>query len=72
MSASRQASPSVRVAAQDALGNTVTGFTGSITVAITPGTGAAGAGGIAPFDAGRENPVFSRRPDAEGLDVFLL
>ena len=35
--------PSVKVTAQDALGNTVTSFTGTVTVAITPGTGAAGA-----------------------------
>jgi hypothetical protein len=36
-------SPSVRVAAQDAFGNTATGFAGNITVAITPGSGTAGA-----------------------------
>ncbi|HET9709983.1 MAG TPA: hypothetical protein VFP39_16900, partial [Gemmatimonadales bacterium] len=35
--------PAVKVTAQDALGNTVTSFTGTVTVAITPGTGAAGA-----------------------------
>ncbi|HXJ29609.1 MAG TPA: hypothetical protein VNG35_03160, partial [Gemmatimonadales bacterium] len=35
--------PSVKVTAQDALGNTVTSFSGTVTVAITPGTGAAGA-----------------------------
>lgn len=35
--------PSVKVTAQDALGNTVTSFSNSITVAITAGTGAAGA-----------------------------
>jgi hypothetical protein len=33
----------VKVTAQDALGNTVTSFSGTVTVAITPGTGAAGA-----------------------------
>jgi hypothetical protein len=35
--------PAVRVTAQDALGNTATGFTGSVTVALATGTGAAGA-----------------------------
>src|SRR5215510_6769824 len=35
--------PAVKATAQDALGNTVTGFTGTVTVAITPGTGTAGA-----------------------------
>ncbi|HEY7686558.1 MAG TPA: Ig-like domain-containing protein, partial [Gemmatimonadales bacterium] len=33
----------VRVTAQDSLGNTVTSFTGNVTVAITAGTGAPGA-----------------------------
>lgn len=53
-------SPAVKVTALDALGNAVSGFTGSVTVAITPGTGAAGgtlsgttsiaaAGGVATF-----------------------
>ncbi|HEY6110523.1 MAG TPA: hypothetical protein VIV56_16595, partial [Gemmatimonadales bacterium] len=36
-------SPSVKVAAQDAFGNTVSSFTGNVTVAITSGTGTAGA-----------------------------
>ncbi|HEY6059952.1 MAG TPA: hypothetical protein VIV10_05155, partial [Gemmatimonadales bacterium] len=36
-------SPSVKAAAQDAFGNTVSSFTGNVTVAITPGTGTAGA-----------------------------
>ncbi len=36
-------STSVKVTAQDALGNTVTGFASNITVAITSGTGTAGA-----------------------------
>jgi len=35
--------PAVQVAAQDALGNTVPGFTGNVTVAITAGTGTGGA-----------------------------
>ncbi len=35
--------PSVSVTAQDALGNTVTSFSGTVTVVITPGTGASGA-----------------------------
>lgn len=35
--------PNVRVAAFDALGNAATGFTGSVTVAITAGTGTSGA-----------------------------
>ncbi|HEY6225392.1 MAG TPA: hypothetical protein VIW26_16535, partial [Gemmatimonadales bacterium] len=35
--------PAVKVTAQDALGNTVPGFTGAVIVAITTGTGAAGA-----------------------------
>ena len=35
--------PAVKVVAQDALLNTVTGFSGTVTVAITPGTGASGA-----------------------------
>lgn len=35
--------PAVRVAVQDAFGNTVTGSAGSVTVAIASGTGAAGA-----------------------------
>jgi len=35
--------PPVQVTARDALGNTVTGFTGNVTVAITPATGAVGA-----------------------------
>lgn len=35
--------PSVKVTAQDAFGNTVTGFSSNITVAITGGTGTAGA-----------------------------
>jgi len=35
--------PDVTVTAQDALGNTVTGFAATITVAITSGTGTAGA-----------------------------
>ncbi|MGE5141801.1 MAG: beta strand repeat-containing protein, partial [Acidobacteriota bacterium] len=35
--------PAVKVTAQDALGNTCSNFTGSVTVAITSGTGAAGA-----------------------------
>ena len=35
--------PVVQVAAQDALGNVVTGFTGSVTVGITAGTGPDGA-----------------------------
>jgi hypothetical protein len=42
-SAGASISPSVRVAAQDAFGNTATSFTGNITVAITPGSGTAGA-----------------------------
>jgi alpha-tubulin suppressor-like RCC1 family protein len=35
--------PALQVAIQDALGNTVTGATSSVTLAITSGTGAAGA-----------------------------
>ena len=35
--------PAVKVTAQDALGNAVTSFTGTVTVVITPGTGTAGA-----------------------------
>ena len=35
--------PAVKVAVQDALGNTVTSFAGNLSVAITPGTGTAGA-----------------------------
>ncbi len=35
--------PAVQVTARDALGNTATGFTGNITVAIASGTGTAGA-----------------------------
>jgi len=35
--------PAVQVAAQDALGNTVPGFTGNVTVVITSGTGTGGA-----------------------------
>jgi hypothetical protein len=35
--------PNVRVAAFDALGNAATGFTGNVTVAITPNTGTSGA-----------------------------
>lgn len=36
-------SPAVKVAAQDAFGNTVSSFTSNVTIAITPGTGTAGA-----------------------------
>ncbi len=36
-------SPAVRVVVQDAFGNTVTGFTGNVTVAITSGTGSPNA-----------------------------
>jgi N-acetylneuraminic acid mutarotase len=36
-------SPAVRVAARDGLDNTVTSFTGDVTVAIAPGTGTPGA-----------------------------
>ena len=36
-------SPPVEVTAQDGVGNTVTGFTGAVTVMITAGTGANGA-----------------------------
>jgi hypothetical protein len=35
--------PAVKVAVQDALGNTVTTFAGNLTIAITAGTGTAGA-----------------------------
>ena len=35
--------PAVKIAVQDALGNTVTTFAGNLTVAITAGTGTAGA-----------------------------
>ncbi|HXV91427.1 MAG TPA: hypothetical protein VD707_08660 [Gemmatimonadales bacterium] len=35
--------PPVQVTARDALGNTATGFSGNVTVAITPGTGPASA-----------------------------
>lgn len=35
--------PAVRVTAQDALGNTVVGFTGSVTLGLAAGTGNAGA-----------------------------
>ena len=35
--------PAVRVTAQDALGNTVAGYTGSVTLTITAGTGPSGA-----------------------------
>jgi hypothetical protein len=35
--------PAVQVAARDSLGNIVSGFTGSVTVAIAPGTGTPGA-----------------------------
>lgn len=35
--------PAVKVTAQDALGNPVSSFSGTVTIAITPGTGAAGA-----------------------------
>ena len=35
--------PAVKVAGQDAFGNTVTSFTGSVTIAITAGSGTAGA-----------------------------
>jgi hypothetical protein len=52
--------PAVQVTAQDAFGNTATGFTGSVTVAITPGSGSplavlggtltvAATGGVAMF-----------------------
>jgi hypothetical protein len=41
--AGRAITPAVKVTAQDAFGNTDTAFTGSITVAITSGTGASGA-----------------------------
>src|SRR2546422_10615613 len=55
-------SPPVQLTAQDGLGNTVTGFTGNVTLATTPGTGRSGAGpsgttttaavaGVAPFSA---------------------
>src|SRR3989454_9154164 len=37
-------SPPVQLTAQDALGNTVTGFTGNVTLTITTGTGTSGAG----------------------------
>ncbi len=36
-------SPAIQVTAQDAFGNTATGFSGSVTVAIMPGTGSAAA-----------------------------
>ncbi|HMA47209.1 MAG TPA: hypothetical protein VKP11_08425, partial [Frankiaceae bacterium] len=36
-------SPAVQVSAQDAGGNPVTSFTGTVTMAITPGTGTSGA-----------------------------
>jgi hypothetical protein len=42
-SANHQIAPAVKVAAEDALGNVVTSFTGSVTVTFTPGTGTAGA-----------------------------
>jgi hypothetical protein len=35
--------PAAQVTARDAFGNTVTSFAGTVTVAITPGTGTAGA-----------------------------
>ena len=35
--------PAVQVTARDVLGNTATGFTGAVTVAITPGSGTFGA-----------------------------
>jgi hypothetical protein len=35
--------PAARITAQDALGNTVVGFTGSVTVSLAAGTGTAGA-----------------------------
>src|SRR3989449_535401 len=37
-------SPPVQLTAQDGLGNTVTGFTGNVTLTITTGTGTSGAG----------------------------
>src|SRR5438309_2124210 len=43
MSAGVAVSPAVRVTALDALGNRALGFSGSVTVAITPGTGTSGA-----------------------------
>lgn len=36
-------SPAIQVTAQDAFGNTATSFTGSVTVAIMPGTGSTAA-----------------------------
>ena len=53
--------PNVQVRAVDAFGNQATGFTGNITVAVTPGSGTSGAtlvgtgtrtaaGGVATFD----------------------
>lgn len=41
--AGQSISPSVVLTAQDAVGNTLTGFTGDVTVAITAGTGTNGA-----------------------------
>ena len=43
ISAGVEFSPAVRVTALDALGNRALGFSGSVTLAITPGTGASGA-----------------------------
>ena len=53
--------PAVRVMAFDGLGNTATGFTGAVTVAITAGTGTGGAtlSGTIPVTAVNGIAVFS-------------
>lgn len=66
--------PAVKVAGQDAFGNTVTSFTGSVTIAITPGSGTAGAilSGTLTVTAAAGVATFSTLSiDKAGLDYHL-
>ncbi|HSD32317.1 MAG TPA: hypothetical protein VLB49_10435, partial [Gemmatimonadales bacterium] len=66
--------PAVKVAGQDAFGNTVTSFTGSVTIAITPGSGTSGAAlsGITMVNASSGIATFSNLSiDKTGADYHL-
>jgi hypothetical protein len=66
--------PAVKVAGQDAFGNTVTSFTGMVTVSIAPGTGTAGAtlSGTTTVSAVSGVATFSTLSiDKSGLDYRL-
>ncbi|HMA38930.1 MAG TPA: hypothetical protein VKP10_02570 [Gemmatimonadales bacterium] len=66
--------PAVKVAGQDVFGNTVTSFTGSVTIAITPGSGTAGAtlSGTLSVNASAGVATFSNLSiDKAGADYHL-